>query len=129
MAFCPLSGMVWFEVMGKDGEKLRSFYGDLFGWSYENVEGMDYGMVQGGNGGEMPAIPGGIGTAPENAPSYQTFYVGVDDIPAALAKAESLGGKTAMPLVELPMGGKIAIFSDPEGNMIGLHTPPPQPAQ
>jgi len=120
--------VVWFEVMGKDGDKLRSFYGDLFDWSFESVEGMPtYGMVQ-GNGGESPSIPGGVGTSPEGAPSYQTFYVGVDDIPAALDKAESLGGKTAMPLTELPMGGKIAIFSDPEGNMIGLHTPPAQPA-
>jgi predicted enzyme related to lactoylglutathione lyase len=117
--------VVWFEVMGKDGENLRSFYGDLFGWSYETVEGMDYGMVQGAdNGGEMPAIPGGIGTAPQGAPNYQTFYVGVDDVQAALDKAESLGGKTLVPLMELPMGGKIAIFGDPEGNMIGLFKGP-----
>jgi uncharacterized protein len=116
--------VVWFEVMGKDGAKLRSFYGDLFGWSYENVEGMDYGMVQGADGGEMPSIPGGIGTAPEGAPSYQTFYVGVDDVPAALAKAESLGGTTLVPEMELPMGGKIAILGDPEGNMIGVFKPP-----
>jgi predicted enzyme related to lactoylglutathione lyase len=106
--------------MGKDGPKLRSFYGDLFDWNYEEVEGMDYGMVQREDGGEMPSIPGGIGTAPEGAPNYQTFYVGVDDVSAALAKAESLGGKTAVPEMELPMGGKIAIFTDPEGNMIGL---------
>jgi uncharacterized protein len=120
--------VVWFEVMGEDGEKLRSFYGDLFGWTYESVEGMDYGMVQGANGGEMPAIPGGVGTKPEGAPSYQTFYVGVDDVPAALAKAESLGGKTLVPEMELPMGGKIAILGDPEGNMIGLFKPAPEQA-
>lgn len=117
--------VVWFEVMGKDGDKLRSFYGDLFDWNYETVEGMDYGMVQSnGDGGGMPAIPGGVGTAPEGAPSYQTFYVGVDDVPASLAKAESLGGKTLVPETELPMGGKIAIFGDPEGNMIGLFKGP-----
>ena len=116
--------VVWFEVMGKDGAKLRSFYGDLFGWSYDDVEGMDYGMVQNADGGSMPSIPGGIGTAPEGAPNYQTFYVGVDDIPAALEKAESLGGTTMVGPMDLPMGGKIAIFSDPEGNMIGLFKGP-----
>ena len=116
--------VVWFEVMGKDGAKLRSFYGDLFGWSYDDVEGMDYGMVQGANGGEMPSIPGGIGTAPQGAPNYQTFYVGVDDIPAALDKAESLGGTKAVGPMKLPMGGEIAIFTDPEGNMIGVFKPP-----
>jgi predicted enzyme related to lactoylglutathione lyase len=116
--------VVWFEVMGKDGPKLRSFYGDLFGWSYDAVEGMDYGMVQNAEGGSMPSIPGGIGTAPEGAPNYQTFYVGVDDIPGALEKAESLGGTTMVAPMDLPMGGKIAIFSDPEGNMIGLFKGP-----
>jgi predicted enzyme related to lactoylglutathione lyase len=116
--------VVWFEVMGKDGPKLRSFYGDLFGWSYEEVEGMDYGMVQEADGGEMPSIQGGIGTAPEGAPNYQTFYVAVDDVQAALDKAESLGGTTTVPPMDLPMGGKIAIFNDPEGNMIGLFKGP-----
>ena len=116
--------VVWFEVMGKDGEKLRSFYGDLFGWSYESVEGMDYGMVQENESGEMPSIRGGIGTAPQGASSYQTFYVAVDDVQAALDKAESLGGSTAVPPTELPMGGKIAIFADPEGNTIGLFKGP-----
>ena len=116
--------VVWFEVMGKDGAKLRSFYGELFGWTYENVEGMDYGMVQGASADNMPSIPGGIGTAPEGAPNYQTFYVGVDDIPAALAKAESLGGTKMVGPMDLPMGGEIAIFTDPEGNMIGLFNGP-----
>ena len=116
--------VVWFEVMGKDGAKLRSFYGDLFGWSYEDVEGMDYGMVQGASAENMPSIPGGIGTAPQGAPNYQTFYVGVDDIPAALDRAESLGGTKLVEPMDLPMGGKIAIFSDPEGNMIGLFKGP-----
>ena len=116
--------VVWFEVMGKDGAKLRSFYGDLFGWSYDDVEGMDYGMVQGANGGEMPSIPGGIGTAPQGAPNYQTFYVGVDDVQGALDKAESLGGGKAVGPMELPMGVTIGIFTDPEGNMIGVFKPP-----
>ena len=33
------NSVVWFEVMGKDGPGLRSFYGDLFGWTYADVEG------------------------------------------------------------------------------------------
>jgi uncharacterized protein len=119
--------VVWFEVMGKDGPKLRSFYGDLFGWTYEEVEGMDYGMVQGGDGDAgMPSIQGGVGTAPEGAPSYQTFYVAVDDVGAALEKAESLGGSKAMGPMDLPMGGTIGLFTDPDGHLIGLFKGPDQ---
>ena len=49
-----------------------------------------------------------------------TFYVNVSDLAAALAKAESLGGKTVMPPMAVPGGPEIAQFSDPEGNVIGL---------
>jgi predicted enzyme related to lactoylglutathione lyase len=114
--------VIWFEVMGKDGPKLRSFYGDLFGWNYEEVESMDYGMVQSGDN----AIGGGIGTAPEGAPAYQTFYVAVDDVGAALEKAESLGGSKAMGPMDLPMGGTIGLFTDPDGHLIGLFKGPDQ---
>jgi predicted enzyme related to lactoylglutathione lyase len=113
--------VVWFEVLGKDGASLRSFYGDLFGWGFQDVEGdMDYGMVEAGDGG----IGGGVGTTPEGAPPYQTFYVGVDDVQAALDKAESLGGSKMVGPMELPMGGTIGMFTDPEGHMIGLFKGP-----
>lgn len=38
--------VVHFEIAGKDGEKTREFYGKLFGWEYQLMEGMDYGLVQ-----------------------------------------------------------------------------------
>jgi predicted enzyme related to lactoylglutathione lyase len=104
--------VVWFEVIGKDGDALRSFYADMFGWSYDQPEGMDYGMV---NPNET-----GVGTGQEGAPPYQTFYVGVDDVEAALQQAESLGGSRTMGPMDIPMGGTIGMFTDPEGHLIGL---------
>jgi predicted enzyme related to lactoylglutathione lyase len=49
-----------------------------------------------------------------------TFYVAVADLFEALAKAESLGGKTLMGPDQVPGGPRIAMFADPEGNTIGL---------
>jgi predicted enzyme related to lactoylglutathione lyase len=57
-----------------------------------------------------------LGHEPHN---YTIFYVNVDDVPAALAKAQSLGGKTLVPPVTIP-NGTFAWFADPEGNTIGL---------
>jgi len=51
-------------------------------------------------------------------------YVQVDDLPAYLKKAESLGGKTLVPPVEIP-AGTFAWFTDPDGNAIGLWKPKP----
>jgi predicted enzyme related to lactoylglutathione lyase len=111
--------VVHFEVMGKDGPGLRRYYGELFGWQFSDVEGMDYGMVQGEDGG----IGGGVGGSPD-APGHKTFYVQVDDLEGSLEKAQSLGGQKAYGPVDLPGGGRIALFSDPEGHTVGLFTPP-----
>jgi predicted enzyme related to lactoylglutathione lyase len=47
-------------------------------------------------------------------------YVQVEDLDAALAKAEKLGGKTILPPSQVPGGPKLAMFADPAGNVTGL---------
>lgn len=49
------------------------------------------------------------------------FYVGVPNVEAALAQAESLGG-TRMMGPDRPPGGGVVVghFADPEGHLIGL---------
>ena len=44
----------------------------------------------------------------------------MDDLQAYLDKAESLGGKTVMPPTEIPDIVTLAIFSDLEGNVVGM---------
>ena len=107
-----------FEVAGKDPATLKSFYGDLFGWSFEDLDApeMPYTIVTTSDG----AISGGIGKAPEGHLGHTIFYVNVEDIDASLAKAEELGGKRVFDPMEIPGGGKIAMFTDPEGHEIGL---------
>jgi predicted enzyme related to lactoylglutathione lyase len=108
----------WFEVVGKDGAKLRSFYGSLFGWQIaDSGTGMDYGLVAPANGG----IGGGIGRSPDGGEGFVTVYVEVDDPAAYLARAEKLGGKTVVPPTEIPsVNLTFALFTDPEGHLIGL---------
>jgi predicted enzyme related to lactoylglutathione lyase len=107
--------VVHFEIMGKDGAGLRKFYGDVFGWTIDADNPMNYGMVAAGEGG----IGGGVGQTPDGS-TIVTVYVQVDDLQAALDKAEKLGGKTVMPPMDIPGGPSIAQFTDPEGNRIGL---------
>lgn len=107
--------VVWFQVNGSDGGKLRSFYGDLFGWQFQKQDYTDHGFVSAeGNG-----IPGGVGAA-EYGPAGVTFYVGVDDPDACLARVETLGGKRILPPTHLPNSTTIALFADPEGNVVGI---------
>jgi predicted enzyme related to lactoylglutathione lyase len=107
--------VVWVEVVGKDGEKLKSFYSDLFGWKLEQPPGgMPYWMHNPGEG----RVGAGIGTAPDGS-DHLTFYVGADDPQEVLDKAEQLGGKTVMPVTEMEMV-TFALFTDPEGHVVGV---------
>jgi len=104
-----------FEVLGKDGPALQDFYRSVFDWTIDAGNPMNYGVVAPGEGG----IGGGV-AASQDGSSVVTFYVQVDDLQAALDKAEAAGGKTVMPPMDVPGGPKIAQFSDPAGNTIGL---------
>src|SRR6185437_1333385 len=106
----------WFEIIGTDGPKLRDFYGRLFDWHFQEAPGMDYGMIDAEPGGIGGAIGSGTGTGT----SYVTVYVQVADINASLKQAEQLGGKTVIPRTVIPEQAIFAMFSDPEGHLVGL---------
>ena len=117
--------VVHFEIIGKDGAALQRYYSELFGWDVDADNPMKYGMVprEGNVDPDGVGIGGGIGGGPEGYDGHVTFYVGVDDVEAALAKAESLGGtrvigpETIMDTIELGQ------FTDPEGHLIGVVRP------
>jgi predicted enzyme related to lactoylglutathione lyase len=108
--------VVHFEVMGKDGAGLSKFYGDAFGWEMQSVA-PEYTMA---HPGAENGIDGGVGSAPEGQPGHVTFYVEVDDLNAALEKVKGLGGSTVAEPMDVPNGPSIALFSDPEGHLVGL---------
>jgi len=108
--------VVHFEIVGKDKQRLESFYGDLFGWQLQDIPGMGYSMVAKEEGG----IAGGIGAAQGGGPGHVTFYVQAEDPQAVLARAEQLGGKTVMPVTDVSDQVTIALLADPEGHVVGI---------
>jgi uncharacterized protein len=114
--------VVHFEVVGRDGEKLQSYYSELFGWQIDANNPMGYGIVQreGNTNADGVGIGGGVGPGPEGYAGHVTFYVEVPDVEAALAKAEELGGARLMGPDEVMPGLSIGQFTDPEGHMVGL---------
>lgn len=108
--------VVHFEVVSPNREAIQKFFSELFEWKLDINNPDDYGMVD----NEEHGIPGGIGGTSDGAPGHATFYVQVKNLQASLDKAESLGGKTVMPPMEIPDMVKMALFADPDGNVIGL---------
>ncbi len=110
--------VVHWEINGKDAKRLHEFYANLFGWKIKADNPINYGLV---DTGVKLGANGGIGqSAPENPAPSVTFYVQVDDLQAHLDKAASLGGRTVLPVTEIPNMVTMALFADPEGNTIGL---------
>ena len=114
--------VVHFEILGKDGAKLQSYYSELFGWEINADNPMNYGIVmrEGNTDPDGVGIGGGVGGAPEGYDGHGTVYIGVPDVEAALAKAESLGGTRMMGPDKVMEGTVIGLFTDPEGHTVGV---------
>lgn len=108
--------VVHFEVIGRDGAALAGFYEQLFGWSTQGAGEMPYWLVE----KEDEGIGGGIGQTQDGGEGHVTFYVQVDDPQAALDRAESLGGRTVLPVTTIPNMVTFALFADPEGHVVGV---------
>lgn len=119
--------VIHFEVIGRDPEKLRAYYGELFGWEFDTSGPVSSAVSEAGNYGFVDrsapdgvGIPGGVGGG-SDYDGHAIFYVGVPDVEAALEKAESLGGTRTMGPERAP-GTNLVVghFTDPEGHLIGL---------
>ncbi|HEV8470930.1 MAG TPA: VOC family protein [Candidatus Limnocylindria bacterium] len=103
------------EINTKESKKLQDFYSKLFDWHMDTNNPMGYAMVDTHAG---KGIGAGIGQS-QNGRNFVTFYVDVTDLEATLKKAEGLGAKTVLkPTQTGPV--TVAMFADPEGNVIGL---------
>lgn len=111
----------WAELNARGLEKAVPFYQQVFGWSAKRSEGeMPYtewqldGHSHGGAQEMNPMVPAQV-------PSYWMVYFKVADVDQAVQKAEGLGATVMMPGTDFP-GGRFAIFSDPQGAVLGVMT-------
>ncbi|MCI0396861.1 MAG: VOC family protein [Chloroflexi bacterium] len=116
------NSVVHIELASTNPEGTGEFYRQLFGWKIEASpfgEGQVYVQFQpdSGPGGGFPGADGQM-----FKPGETLVYVGVEDIEATLARAESLGGKTVLPKTEIPGVGHFAILIDPHDSKIALYT-------
>jgi len=118
--------VVHFELNGPDPVGVAKFYGELFGWHAQPISSEPPYVVVDTHAGT--GINGGFGGGREAETRSSSVYVGVPDVRAALAKAESLGAKTVVPFTEMPEVVTFALFADPQGAVVGLvETPPDVP--
>jgi uncharacterized protein len=120
--------VVHFEVVGKDFDKLKSFYSEVAGWEYQEApaagqEGVPpYAMVpqDGNTNPDGIGIGGGIGIGPQDYEGHVTFYIEVPDVGASLDQVEKLGGTKVMGPETMTEDLTIGLFNDPEDHLVGL---------
>jgi uncharacterized protein len=120
----PGAPVTWFEIGTDDPATARSFYGELFGWTFA-VEG-PYSVITTGPGHQLQGGIQDTGAAlADGTPrSYAVPCVQVADVAATCARVEQLGGKVLVAATAAPTGLVYAHVTDPAGNHIGIWTPP-----
>ncbi len=116
--------VAWFDITTTDLSKSKEFYGKLFDWTFDPVQGTDQAV-------EIVAGGSAIGTIRVAEGKISSFngvvYIQVPSIQKSCKKAKDLGGKLVpgFPL-NLPNGtGAIGLVSDPTGHPMGMYSRTP----
>ncbi|MGW1786008.1 VOC family protein [Streptomyces sp. NPDC002143] len=116
----------FFELGVADPERGRTFYGALFGWTFEpGPSGHGFAITTDG-------LPGGMHGGDEAASPYLFFRV--DDLDAAVARVTELGGtiedlgdagaEGEEDAESVARFGRFKLCRDDQGSAFGLHQPP-----
>ena len=109
--------VVQFQILSKSPDETAKFFGGLFGWTVDAGNAMGYRRI---DTGSTEGIQGGIWPAPPQAANFVQLFISVEDVPAAVQKAEQLGGKLLIPPTVLPQGECMAVLLDPQGMSFGV---------
>lgn len=123
--------LIHFEIHVSNMEQALEFYGNVFGWTFQDwseYAGMPYYGAVTGDDSEL-GINGALmqrqGPAPEPGQPMNGFActMGVVDYDATEKKILENGGTVALPKYALPGMAWQGYYLDPEGNMFGIHQP------
>jgi predicted enzyme related to lactoylglutathione lyase len=120
--------MSWNELNTRDPEAAKSFYGDVFGWSFEEQEFEGTGTYTAINLGE-DTIGGLIDItdrAPAEVPAHWLVYFAVEDADATVAQAKEQGGEVPVGPFDIAEVGRIAVLKDPFGAIFAVIKPDPK---
>ena len=126
------SQFFWYELMTSDHEAAQQFYSKVVGWKLTPfaTEGHPYTVLEAngcGTGGIMPIPPE---ACEQGMKPGWVGYVHVADIDAAVAGIRAAGGAVHREPDLIPMVGRFAVVTDPQGATFNLLQPegPDMPA-
>ena len=116
----------WFEIYVQDMTRAKKFYEKVLAVELTSLESPDaelemqafpMNMEAGGASGALARMEGcpsgGMGTL---------VYFSCEDCAVEASRVDGAGGKLCKPKMAIGQYGFIALVSDTEGNMVGLHS-------
>lgn len=127
---------IWRELLTSDREAAKAFYGEVVGWTMQDMAqpDMTYTVLNVGDFGV-----GGIMDIPEEAAKAGLTprwfgYIYVEDVDAMVKQVEAKGGSVHKAPTDIPGYGRFAVLADPHGALFNIlaptgedRTPPPTP--
>ena len=121
-----MNAINWFEIPAANFARAVAFYEQILATRLqidESFPGMKMGMLPYAEPGIGGCILAGDNFRP-HADGVRIYLNGGDDLAPILARVEAAGGQVVMPKTPIRDDiGCIAMFSDSEGNIVGLHSP------
>ncbi len=113
------------DVCCGDVAQAKTFYGSLFGWSFQNEEdgGQVYTLALQGGKNVAGLRTQGAEEAEMGAPFHWLTHISVNDCDATTAKAEEAGGTVLVPATDVMGVGRMSVVRDPAGGWASLWQP------
>ena len=125
-----MNPVVHFEMPYENGDRLKKFYSEAFGWYMQQLGKEMGGYIVAGTAetdeNHMVKTPGTIngGFYPKDAAApYPSVVIAVDDIKVVMNNITAAGGKLLGEPVEIPGIGQYVSFTDTEGNRVSILQP------
>lgn len=116
----------WSDLATTDVAGAKRFYGELLGWSFDDVpigEGSFYSMARKGGQDVAAAASMQAEQRKQGVPPYWNAYIATENVDASAKKAEQLGGKVVAPPFDVMDAGRMSVVQDPTGAMVSLWQP------
>jgi len=111
--------VVHFEIPCDNPQKVMKFFGDVFGWTFQQFGDMEYWTVITGDE-KLPGINGGL-MKKQNPGQPAANSIDVVNLDECVKKVTSSGGEIVVPKMAIPSVGRLAYFKDPDGNIHGIY--------
>jgi predicted enzyme related to lactoylglutathione lyase len=119
--------LVWNELMTRDYEGAKAFYGKVFGFTFDEMnEDFSYSTARRASDGEVVAGLGELGAdVPAEVPASWVTYFFVESTDASAARAVELGATIAREPFDTPFG-RMAPMIGTQGEAFSLIEAPPR---